>query len=127
MAGLRLLPPARRRGRRKRAAGFSGPEPGDLQTKVVPDRSILVIAFPISWTRNAYLRENIVSITQCFFKQFSAIFRGQHATCNPLPRNDALRIPNEHGWADAMRNYVDKMMTFGTPGPGGAPLVPASK
>jgi hypothetical protein len=30
-------------------------------------------------------------------------------------------------WADAMRNYVDEMMTFGTPGPGGAPLVPASK
>lgn len=30
-------------------------------------------------------------------------------------------------WADAMRNYVDETMTFGTPGPGGAPLVPAPK
>jgi hypothetical protein len=30
-------------------------------------------------------------------------------------------------WADAMRTYVDKVLTFGTPGPGGAPLVPTGQ
>ncbi|MDA4845052.1 hypothetical protein [Hoeflea poritis] len=30
-------------------------------------------------------------------------------------------------WADAMRTYVNNVLTFGTPGPGGAPLAPRSE